>query len=141
MTVSASAGFYEFGLSNWLNKGYQNGFSGGSNSTLIKTVTFVGFEPNQTRLTVNRPLYQKNVNLSYSLFVGSANSSLQPGKVRIDVSAISGQAFSTGYRYTPTGTISRTVNETELSIDFTANPNNVRIIILEFNDPLMILPR
>lgn len=44
MTVSASVGFYEFGLGNWLNKGCQNGFSGGSNSTLIKAITFVSFD-------------------------------------------------------------------------------------------------
>ncbi|MHB1709048.1 MAG: hypothetical protein ACYCT2_06205 [Thermoplasmataceae archaeon] len=137
--VAASVGFFEWGMTTGLTKGYQNGFYEGKSSTIIQGVTEVQLQPNQSLLIATFPLPFDSIILSYSFVV--ATPFLKTGTVEMNVSALGHLAFSTGYRSNASGYVSVKLNETPLNIIFKANKNNTVMIVMEITSPLMAIPQ
>ncbi len=67
VVISASIGFYELGLNQGKDIGYQNGFSQGSSSVLIQMVTMISLKQNSTVIINVLPFFLPyNVALVYS---------------------------------------------------------------------------
>lgn len=136
--VLASVGFFEIGLEMGKTRGYNQGFSKGSESILLQAFTEIQLQPNQSLLVVTQPLSSDSINLSYSFVVATLSS--QPGTVEMNVSALGHQVFSTGFCSGQSGSVSidaTNINETPLNIVFKANSNNTSMVILDITTPLI----
>ncbi|MCL5782595.1 MAG: hypothetical protein M1476_01635 [Candidatus Thermoplasmatota archaeon] len=135
--ISASIGFFELGLNQGEAIGYQTGFSNGSNTILIQSLTQVELQANQTVTIVTQPFSANNINVYYSFVIADPYS--QNATVEMSISASGHPLFDTGYHSTDSGNASlSTANLNVLTITFRANQNNGGPIILEFNSPLRI---
>ncbi len=140
--ISASVGFYELGLNQGKDLGYQNGFSQGSSSTIIQSFTQIQMLPNNTVLINTQPFSANNITVVYSFFVSGA---VQNKTVDMSVSAWEasgpGKAlFSTNYQSNDSGNVYLPANNlSQLVITFRASPHNSGTVDLVFNSPLRIV--
>ena len=140
--ISASIGFYELGLNQGKDIGYQNGFSQGSSSTIIQSFTQIQMLPNNTVMINTQPFSANNITVEYSFFVSGAgqNQTVDMSVSAWEVSGSGKALFSTNYKSNESGNVYLPAkNLSQLVITFTANPHNSGVIDLVFNGPLLIL--
>ena len=139
--ISASVGFYELGLNQGKDLGYQNGFSQGSRSVLIQSFSQFSLPPNGTILINTYPFSTSNVSVEYSFYVVNGPGQNQTVNMIIvgwKNSSSEKFLFSTGYKPNDTGIVNLT-KVSAVEIEFRANPNNKAKIDLEFTYPLQII--
>ena len=144
VVISASVGFYELGLNQGKDIGYQTGFSNGSNSILIQMDTQIDLQQNGTVIITPPPVFlPNNVTLVYSFSISYPNSSNETVDMIIYGVGAAGSPqllFNTGYHHNDSGSkpLSTKNRNIELEIIFRANPNNNATVALQFTSPLRL---
>ena len=145
VVIAASVGFYELGLNQGRDMGYQTGFSKGSSSILIRMGSLIDLHPNNTVIITPSPVFlPNNVTLVYSFGVSSPKSPNATVDMIIYGVGASGSPqllFNAGCRQSDSGSASLSTKNgnIELEIIFTANPNNNGTASLQFTRPLRLV--
>jgi hypothetical protein len=140
--ISSSVGFYELGLNQGKDIGYQNGFSQGSSSVLVQMGTMISLKQNSTVIIDVFPFFLPyNVTLVYSFYVDNLlgqNETVDMTIYGVGDSGIPQLLFNTGYVNNDSGIKPLSTKNIEPEIIFTANPNNNAAAVLQFTSPLRL---